>query len=442
MRSPSWLLAVLLGLVLASPSRSQTTLHGGDANPGNRLNILLVGDGWTSTQPSTAAKVKEYNSKCDRLIEDLFTSRTAILKDFQSLFVVTRVDVVVTTVDPAAQASAAEEEEKDPAPKAPVRPYYYTRLELPKGAEVKDDMMSETGGRVWFDDGDLPKAEERLVDTRPEIPRQVVVVILDSTENAGGGKFGDGGAPGICTITSSTNAGLVAHMLGHALFGLADEYPEKPVEGEPSKDAPATEPEEANATIGNDPAQVKWKGLVDSRPVEGGRYCSKGVWRPTRRCVMINAASSGFCAVCRERIRQRIYEVVTVIDKVKPEATEIACNAGDSPELEVHTIGPARVRIDGEWFLDGRRLPADKPSDAPNAQVFKLKLKPLAPGQHILRFIARDPPLPGKDRPRRPLNQRDWFIKVRDAKGLPALSPGDNKPVQMSPGAPGGRGGA
>ena len=148
---------------------------------------------------------------------------------------------------------------------------------------------------------------------------QIIVLVNDSERGGAGGNvawFSNGG----------TDWREVAiHELGHSAFGLADEYDY----GGPGH-WPGGEPPEPNVSAMADPAQVKWRQLVnapagsptrrnpncaasDPGPsglpagtigtFEGAKYTHCGAFRPSWNCMM-RMTSAPFCAVCHDRIVQ------------------------------------------------------------------------------------------------------------------------------------------
>ena len=87
----------------------------------------------------------------------------------------------------------------------------------------------------------------------------------------------------------------LVHELGHALFGLGDEY-------EAGHEAPT--PAEAGLlafypNLSTDPSGARWAG---GRPVEGGGGFARGVFRPEAACCMQNYTLPRFCRACSATI--------------------------------------------------------------------------------------------------------------------------------------------
>jgi len=144
-----------------------------------------------------------------------------------------------------------------------------------------------------------------------------------------------GGAGGTLATTSVAAGweGIAIHEMGHSAFGLADEYEYWAGCGVDTtqNDYTGAEPGEPNVTKDGNRTTVKWRDLIlattpvpttanadctlcDPQPspaptgtvgvFEGAKYFHCGLFRPEFNCMMRNL--SGFCAVCRRRIRQTL----------------------------------------------------------------------------------------------------------------------------------------
>jgi IgA peptidase M64/VWA domain-containing protein len=174
-----------------------------------------------------------------------------------------------------------------------------------------------------------------------------VIVIVNSTTYGGSG--------GSVAVTSKGGdwKNVAMHEMGHAVFGLADEYEYYAGcgSGETGHDT-YTGPEFAQANISatSDRATIKWASLVaasTSMPTttnadctkcdpqgvpagvtaatigawEGAGYNHCGAWRPAFNCMMRDL--SGFCGVCQQRIRTVMapYTQPTTVSLATPSIT-------------------------------------------------------------------------------------------------------------------------
>ncbi len=158
---------------------------------------------------------------------------------------------------------------------------------------------------VFFASSRGQQAARRLGD---RMGADVVVVLVNSTEHGGCARDGM-----VVTTRPRHVAAVVAHELGHALFGLADEYEvsrpggycstgpnvAKSINNLPWADMLTTNqlPTSPNASFGTIGA------------FEGGGYCSTGRYRPTHRCMM-RSTNDGFCKVCRREIHRKMARYV------------------------------------------------------------------------------------------------------------------------------------
>lgn len=181
---------------------------------------------------------------------------------------------------------------------------------------------------------------------------------------------------------------VIIHELGHAAFGLADEYAywEGCGTGEAGRDnAPAGEPMDRNITAAQTRATLKWRHLVrpeipiptmenpdctdcDSTPnvlsddltigtFEGAKYYHCGYFRPAFDCMMRGGPS--FCDVCVEAVVERFAEfktptprmrVVTTDGSLLLEFGEVVRRRTMYREFEVRNVrmgfpGPIRVTL-------------------------------------------------------------------------------------------------
>jgi hypothetical protein len=166
-----------------------------------------------------------------------------------------------------------------------------------------------------------------------EVPEwHVAFVLVNSSVYGGSGSPADG----IAVFSLHNQAVLIAlHELGHAGFGLADEYSSYAGcnSGETGHDQyTGGEPAEANVTANTNRASLKWGNLVlpttpvpttanancaqcDPQPspvpagavgtFEGARYFHCGLYRPEFDCRMRDHTQP-FCAVCELRIRETL----------------------------------------------------------------------------------------------------------------------------------------
>jgi hypothetical protein len=198
-----------------------------------------------------------------------------------------------------------------------------------------------------------------------------------------------GGSGGAVAVTSTTSGWITVatHELGHAAFGLADEYEYLVGCGaETGHDTyTGTEPAEPNVTANSNAATIKWAALVQAgtampttsnancavcdpqaSPVpagtigafEGARYFHCALFRPAFDCMMRNLTP--FCGVCRRAIRRTLHPFTWNLRTVDVRAPDINFVFNPSGTIVVDDIGPPInlvTGVTGSGFLQSRLFP-------------------------------------------------------------------------------------
>ncbi|MGE0871153.1 MAG: M64 family metallopeptidase [Kofleriaceae bacterium] len=168
-----------------------------------------------------------------------------------------------------------------------------------------------------------------LARLREMVHADVIIIVANTSEHAGCARRAD---RLIVQSANGARAGTVlGHELGHALFGLADEYEEA---GRPCLTGP-------NLTYSLD--AIPWRdliapttpiptpasppsGLVGAWP--GGGRCSQGVWRPEYTCKM-RKNEAQFCDVCARLAKQRFASLSAGIACTPIVASGVTASAND-----------------------------------------------------------------------------------------------------------------
>lgn len=195
---------------------------------------------------------------------------------------------------------------------------------------------------------------------------QIIVIVNDAERAGAGGQVA-------WTTTGGDWLDVALHEMGHAAFGLADEYDcYTCAAGETGRDNyTGGEPTEPNVSTEDDPTAVKWSALVTAAgttatmpnpncaqqntgpsPVpagtvgtfEGAQYFHCGLFRPEYACMM-RATGDPFCAVCRQTIRDTYapFAVPAAGGGVVLETPVVVFN--DVPETTT-TVRAARFSVD------------------------------------------------------------------------------------------------
>lgn len=286
--------------------RTKIVDHG---SPAQRFNLVLVGEGYTSAQQS------DFNTHADSFVNALFAM--APFDAMQAAFNVYRVNVESTDSgadDPVACGGSGA---------AP--------------ATYFDARFCNAGIRR------LLVVDSALVTTvvAAQVPQYHHILVLVNSSIYGG----SGGSVGVFSMAPSAND-IGIHEMGHAAFGLADEYEYWAGCGvDTDRNVhPAVEPAEPNVTIDTNRNTIKWRDLINpdtampttenadcsmcdpqGNPVaadtvgafEGAHYYHCDAYRPQFDCMM-RALGHPFCAVCQERIRATLAPYMPIIRRWPP----------------------------------------------------------------------------------------------------------------------------
>lgn len=179
-------------------------------------------------------------------------------------------------------------------------------------------------------------------------------------------------------------AGAALHEGGHGFHQLADEYTG-------SETNCAREFNEVNSTADAMTTAGKWDlwlgydqaGATGMQTtIAGSRYCSSGQYRPTSNSMMNqlfgDKPNTSFNAVSREKMIMDIWRAVTPVDETTPPAGKL-----DAPAmLTVRVIDPAVIHVD--WSVDGRVVKEN------GGEMFDLAAQALGAGSHTITAKAYD----------------------------------------------------
>lgn len=274
----------------------------------SQWNLVILGDGFTSTQQGDFANVV-----------DSFTDILAATAPFSDPALWDRVNV--HRIDVVSDETGAD----DPATCADgTTPF----LGLDTVAATYFDAAYCASGLRRLLTVDETLAIQTADDWVPDWDALIVLV----NHNEPGGS----GSPDVAVASvAGVYDGTIIHELGHAAFGLADEYEyyEGCASGETTQDTyPGTEPLEPNITMEPTALPGKWGQLIDAAtptptttnadpatcdtqpsPVadgvigtfEGAGHYHSGLYRPAFICRMRDAEDD-FCAVCANVINIRV----------------------------------------------------------------------------------------------------------------------------------------
>jgi hypothetical protein len=372
-------------------AQSNGRVRGEAEDSAHRLDLLIVGDGYT------AAEVDTFDRDAARLADGFFgIAPYAGYRRFVNLR---------TLFVPSAQSGADHPVCADGGDDPKEGTFVDTAFDATFCSSGLQRLLTVNGGKVYAAAASVPNWDV------------LIVLVNDSMY---------GGAGGSISVASNNDSAvaLVQHEFGHSFTGLADEY-STPYPGYPTcTDLEGFEGCEANVTDQTVRGLVKWRAWIDeATPVPtptsfpgvglflGARYRSAGAYRPKGECMM-NGLGSPFCEVCAEAYVLRLYkgwrgsEKIRLIENAVPSVAEITAqpNADVSFSVDVAELDRGGAQI--EWFVDGQSAG----SDATFRNAF-------APGTH--RVEARVTDTTSLVHPTRaaPLTQtRTWTVHVKGAK--------------------------
>jgi len=327
---------------------------------GDRIDLVLVGDGYQANQLGT------YATHATNAMASLFN--TEPFKTYAPFFRVYRVDVVSTD-------SGVD---NDPT----------------------EGILRNTALGMAFWCG----GTERLLCVNTSLAasfanqapngRDQVLAIANST------KYGGAGYTGAEMATTSggngSSAQIAIHEFGHSLGNLADEYdyggPVTYAGGEPGSYNSSIYP--SATMLSQQRKWWRWLGVNNAAfdgvvsTYEGSSYSQLGVYRPTNNSMM-RALGRPFNLPSAENLIIEFYKIVEPITQVNPPTTQVLNGSEIAQVTPIGTVGnPLAI----EWRVDGVVVPG---ATGTNLSLAGLNL---AGGTHTLSvtvtdntFMVRDP---------------------------------------------------
>jgi hypothetical protein len=349
-RQPSWLTMVVVSLATfglhTETLASHVTILDNGPNS-NRVNIVFLGDGYTTANIASGL----YSTHINSMLDHMFNDGEAPYSQYRNFFNAHRINVV------SSQSGA------DVPPLGIFRntaldaTYYYDGVteRLLYVNQTKADVALAVGlAGAGF-----------TADVRP-------IAINDTRYGGGGGKYATyaGGN------SSATEVAL--HEIGHSFNGLADEYGGTGTYS-------GGEPSEVNVT--KDSTGAKWShwlgydqpGIGVIGAYEGARYFDNGLYRPSINSKM-RSLGRPFDAVSREKIILDIYDIVDPLDSWRENSSLIS---EVDPMLFIDAIDSSIISV--EWYVDGNLI------DGATGEAFSLTDFGFTSGLYTVMARAFDP---------------------------------------------------
>lgn len=364
-------------------------------NPGNRMDLLIMGDGFTAAQEGL------FNTLAENISQKFFDIQP--LAEYKNYFNIQKLFT-------ASAESGADHPPYDPDCSDP------TGLTCcPERPGENGDPLAGTYDDTHFDGRYCASGLHRLlvVDYDKTITTAgvhypdwdgILMIVNDNT-------YGGAGMPKVAVISTDTSGVSIAqHEFGHSFGQLADEYTfDYPGYGTCS-DISGPVPCEANVTDVKVREQIKWNYWIDAEtevptlPIyhgpdfvglyEGARYRSQGMFRSGYACLM-QYLNHPYCAVPSQALVLRLYnggwgKPESGIRQIEPGSalpTEPVINltypASQTFSVEVLSpVGGPPASI--QWY-DG-----DRPIQGANQATFTYKPSFIQPGDHQIRVVVKD----------------------------------------------------
>ncbi len=285
----------------------------------------------------------------------------------------------------------------------------------PNGASTALDGCGDDDTRLGYINND--KVYTAVEDNLPAtIEMDWVAVVFN-----GSNWWNSGGIPMVWSGGNEDATLAAQHEGGHGFFVLADEYGGSCDQGLPQEDNmrvnvtldPNTTADKWTHWLGT--TQVLGDGIVHEgleapgtgmqQAFEGGQYCNTGVYRPSQESVMNSLWASYYHnSISLEKAVREIHELIDPIDSHTPLATTTP------GVLEVLVIDPAVIKV--EWSVDGSPVAGSGNC----GQALDVAALGLASGSHVVTaraiddtaWVPMDSPLGRED-----LEQTvEWTIEV------------------------------
>lgn len=344
------ILSVFLMFSLSAAAEPVTTILNSGPS-GNRVDIVVLGDGYTS------AEMQKYADDVQSAIDDFFAAPP--FDEYKSYFNVHVIDVI-------SNESGSDHSEADPPT------YKDTALDSYYNCRSERLICVDTG-----------KVQTIINNSVAPSAQDIKLIIVNDPVYGGSG--------GSVAVASTNGAAseLVLHEIGHSFGLLADEY----TYGSSNCDAPI-EPAQVNVTTKTLANDIKWKIWIEDGTLipttdtsllglfEGGKYCPNNIYRPTDNSKMRNL-SQPFEQVNEEQLVKRIYNFVSPLDSQLPTQLNIDLTKGEVRDFQLTTLQPEDHDLSITWILNGTVV-------STNSTTYMLDTNSMEIGDHTLRYEIED----------------------------------------------------
>lgn len=309
---PALLIFLALSSTMAMPAQAAFTSFLDNGPSSNRVDIVFLGDGYTSTE------LNLYQTHINSMMSHFFNEGQDPFPRYSKYFNAHRIDVI-------SQQSGADDPSAGTSVNTALDATYRfdgstQRLLYISNAKANAALSLGLGGAFTAD---------------------MKLVTVNATQYGGGG-----GSYAVYAGGNISATEVALHELGHSFGGLADEY------GGFTTPYTGDEPSEPNVTT--DPTGAKWArwngyvqpGIGTIGAYEGGRYYEDGIYRPSANSKM-RSLGLPFDAISREELILDIYRIVDPLDGWLSNGQPLTNPA----KLWVDSIDPAIIQH--QWLVNG-----------------------------------------------------------------------------------------
>ena len=312
----------------------------GHGPPSNRVNYVIVGDGYSQDQLDTL-----FLEHVKKMLAPRFTAEFEPYLRYRNF-----VNICALKV-----------------------PSMQSGITMQMGNTAFDGYGNDESRLGYINDSKVNAKIQELLPKEIEVDWKSVVLNDSSWWNSGGRIMVWSGG--------HKDAALAAeHEGGHAFEILADEY------GGDCTFSGSEDRMRVNVTMDKVDTANKWKLWLDfdqtpgtgkQSTFEGAQFCDKGAWRPSDKSVMnMLWDSSYYNSISRENGVRQIYEMVKPIDDSTPSTVT-------APQvLEVKVVDPAVLKVD--WSVDDEVVAAN------GGASFDVAAQQLGAGSHEISARAYD----------------------------------------------------
>jgi hypothetical protein len=362
-----------------------------NGSPANRVDLVILGDGYT------AGQLAKYAADVEAAVQGFFADEA--FREYQLYFNVHRIDVT------SAESGADHPERLPPV-------FRNTALDATYNcASIQRLICVNT-----------TKVNSVVSASVPVGSRDMILVLVNDPEYGG-----SGGAIAVSSIHALAIE-IVLHEVGHSVGLLADEY----WDAGPPFCVPG-EPPEVNVTQQTNRTLIKWKNWIEpTTPIPtpgmtpgvpglyvGGQYCATQKFRPTHASKM-RFLNVPFEQINTEQLVKRIYNWVSPLESSEPTASNLTLSQGETRQFSVTMPTPFTHVLEVSWTVDG--------APAGTGTSFTLDAKMFGLGNHVVGVTIRDLTPMVRTDPEGLLNERrTWSVTI----GVGVATRGDDLVVDF-----------